>query len=86
MKKILQITIAFCLIVPMTIVGQTIEEPKCFECSGNLARGYKSMASGLGNTVLGDYSAAFGQNNYITGTHAFAFGEDNDASGNHAFA
>ena len=86
MKKIIQITIAFCLLAPAIVFGQGVEEPNCFECAGNAARGYKTMASGFGNTVLGDYSAAFGQNNYITGTHAFAFGEDSDALGNHAFA
>ncbi len=86
MKKIIQITITFFLLVPITIFGQVFEEPNCFECPENSARGYKSMATGLGNTVSGDYSAAFGQNNSITGSHAFAFGRNCQVLNNYAFA
>jgi len=86
MKSLLQIIISTCLLLPLLAFGQIIEKPYCFQCDGNQAKGYKSMASGLGNTVLGNYAAGLGQNNISNGIGSLAAGVECEASGDYAQA
>lgn len=86
MKSLVQVTLSICLFLPFLAFGQIIEKPNCFQCDGNQAKGYKSMASGLGNIVLGNYAAGLGQNNISNGIGSLAAGVQCEASGDYAQA
>ena len=86
MKSLVQVTLSICLFLPFLAFGQIIEKPNCFQCDGNQAKGYKSMASGLGNTVFGNYAAGLGQNNISNGIGSLAAGVQCEASGDYAQA